>query len=275
MPDWQGILTGAADQVERALVGLKEETWAESTGHGADGSPSARVDTVAEEAAMESIASRVVDVTFVSEEIGVVGGGGDLVVIIDPVDGSRNALRRIPYWAFSVAVFEGSVPVAALVRNVPAGIDYMAVTGGSGGGLSSTVSGRTAGPSAVSSLRHAAVGIQRPAYPEAIGPVRALLMSVPTVRVLGAAALDVCLVGAGGLDGYLNPNTDPGMPFGERVVDYAAAAVFTVAAGGVVTDSGGAPLAFPPDPTYRSAIVAAGTPALHEELLALVGGSGA
>lgn len=274
MPDWQAILTGAADDVERALAGLKEECWAESAGHGADGSSSTRVDTVAEEAAIESITSRVVDVTFVSEEIGVIPGGGDLVVIIDPVDGSRNALRRIPYWAFSVAVFEGSAPVAALVRNVPAGIDYMAVVDRSGGEPSSTVSGKPARPSVVSSLRHAAVGIQRPAYPEAIGPVRALLMSVPTVRVLGAAALDVCLVGTGGLDGYLNPNTDPRMPFGERVVDYAAAAVFTVAAGGVVTDIGGAPLAFPPDPTHRSAIVAAGTRALHEELLSLLEGSG-
>jgi fructose-1,6-bisphosphatase/inositol monophosphatase family enzyme len=95
-------------------------------------------------------------------------------------------------------------------------------------------------------------------------------MSVPTVRVLGAVALDLCLVGTGGLDGYLNPNASSTMPFGERVVDYAAAAVFTLAAGGVVTDAEGAPLTFPADPTHRSAVVAAGTPALHGELLSLL-----
>ena len=47
--------------------------------------------------------------TAVSEEAGIVDfGDPDLLVVIDPIDGSTNAKRGLPHFALSVAVAEGS-----------------------------------------------------------------------------------------------------------------------------------------------------------------------
>lgn len=267
-PDWRAVLGDAADRTVAALERLAADEWAEHAGYGADGSSTARVDKVAEAAALEYLADAIPGVTLVSEEAGLLRGTGDLMAVVDPVDGTKNALRGIPYWAFSVAVFRGGSPVAALVRNVPAGIDYTALPEAPPSThLHAATAGVRASPSTVTELARAAVSLQRPAYRDALPAATAILTRVPTVRILGAAALDLCLVGTGGVDCYVNPNVDDALPFGERVVDYAAAAVFVSAAGGVATDAWGEALTFPPDPAHRTSVVAAGNAALHTELL--------
>src|SRR5439155_25002436 len=47
------------------------------------------------------------DVTVVSEEVGELRRDGSAVVVVDPIDGSLNAKRCIPFFSLSVAVADG------------------------------------------------------------------------------------------------------------------------------------------------------------------------
>src|SRR5438128_1379189 len=65
--------------------------------------------TAIDKAAEDAILARVRDAagSVVSEEIGRVGGGALPLVVVDPIDGSLNAKRGIPFFSLSIAVAEG------------------------------------------------------------------------------------------------------------------------------------------------------------------------
>ena len=65
--------------------------------------------TAIDQAAEEVILARVREAAgaVVSEEVGRVGGIGLPLVVVDPIDGSLNAKRGIPFFSLSIAVAEG------------------------------------------------------------------------------------------------------------------------------------------------------------------------
>ena len=73
-------------------------------GAGLGGDDTTAIDRAAEEVILARFCD--LDVTIVSEEAGRFGDG-ETVVVIDPIDGSLNAKRGIPYFALSIAVAEG------------------------------------------------------------------------------------------------------------------------------------------------------------------------
>lgn len=262
--DWRHVLGGAADRAQEALAALGHDAWADDMGIGADGTTTSRADAAAEAAALDFLIESVPGVSICSEEAGIHDGGGDTLLIVDPVDGTNNAVRGIPYWAFSVGVVVDGEPVAGFVRNVPAQVDYFACDGTAFVGDDPVVAGD------VTKLGDATLVLQRPAEPGALDLSRTLMASCTLARMLGAAALDLAAVGAGQAHGYVNANVSEGWPFGEKVVDYAGAAVFTAAAGGVVTDANGMPPSFEPDLAARTVIVSACTSELHAQLLEIL-----
>lgn len=68
-------------------------------------------------------------VGIVSEESGLHEPERDLVVVIDPVDGSTNCSRGIPWYACSLAAVDAEGVVAAMVTNLASGVTYRAVRG--------------------------------------------------------------------------------------------------------------------------------------------------
>src|SRR5580704_5015409 len=54
----------------------------------------------------------------------------ELVAVVDPVDGSTNASRGIPWYATSVCILDRDGPRAAVVANLATGVRYHAVRGG-------------------------------------------------------------------------------------------------------------------------------------------------
>ncbi len=68
---------------------------------------------------------------------------------------------------------------------------------------------------------------------------------------------------------YRNRYTNP--VWGEKVVDYAAAALVLEEVGGAVSDQAGRPLTYPLDVRHRLCLQAASTPALLAELLTALG----
>ncbi len=123
----------------------------------------------------------------VSEESGE-SGTGEWTVVIDPIDGSTNCDRGIPFFATSLAVLCRNELVAALVVNQATGTHFEAVRG-----AGATRDGVTIHSSAQTQLDQALVSFS--GYPG-----RHLGWS--QIRALGAASLECCLVADGSLDVY-------------------------------------------------------------------------
>ena len=108
--DWLGASQRAARAV-RAALGLypKLADRARETGRGEGGDMTLAIDRSAEDAVLEELERLGVGATLVTEERGKldVAGGGALVVVVDPIDGSLNAKRRLRPYALSIAVADG------------------------------------------------------------------------------------------------------------------------------------------------------------------------
>ena len=79
-------------------------------GAGKGGDDTVAIDAAAEAAIVRRLEATGGDFTLVSEELGerVLGSGGATHVVVDPIDGSLNAKRGIPFFALSVAVADGA-----------------------------------------------------------------------------------------------------------------------------------------------------------------------
>ena len=123
-----------------------------------------------------------------SEESGPRGADADVVVVIDPVDGSTNAARGIPWFATSLCAVDADGPRVAVVVNQASGIRFEAVRG-----AGARRDGVPIRPSDCRTLDQAIVGFS--GYPQQY-------FGWSQCRMLGAAALDLCAVAEGVLDGY-------------------------------------------------------------------------
>ncbi len=203
-------------------------------------------DLAADGAALDVLARHGMGV--LSEESGLTDPGASVVVVVDPVDGSTNASRRIPWFATSLCAVDAAGPVAAVVRNLATGDLYLATRGGG-----ATRNGVPIQPSRVTDLQDALVGLS--GYPPRY-------LGWRQYRALGAAALDLCAVADGTLDGYLDCSGDA-----HGVWDYLAGLLVCQEAGAVVVDALGRDLCVL-DPAARRTPVAAATPALAGALVA-------
>lgn len=205
------------------------------------------LDIVADRAAVESLVADGFGV--LSEESMWHHPERPLRVIVDPVDGSTNASRGIPWFATSLGVIDDAGLRAALVVNQASGVRYHAVRGGG--------AYRDGEPISVSGVKETseALVVMNGYSPEHFGWAQ--------YRAFGAAALDLCLLAEGAVDGYLDCTGS-----NHGVWDYAAAHLIVEEAGGTISDAEGRGL-ITEDHADRRAPVAAATPELHVELAAV------
>ncbi|HUQ40213.1 MAG TPA: inositol monophosphatase family protein [Acidimicrobiales bacterium] len=186
---------------------------------------------------------------ILSEETGLHDADRDLIAVLDPVDGSTNASRGIPWFATSICVLDADGPRAALVVNQASGRRYEAVRG-----KGARCDGVVIAPSAATALSASLIGLS--GYP----PHH---LGFRQFRSLGAAALDLCAVASGLLDGYVD--CTPGGQHGSW--DYLGGMLVCTEAGAVVTDAFDRDLVTR-EPAERRCPTAAATPALLAELKA-------
>lgn len=205
-----------------------------------------RSDLAADAAALEVLDAAGVGV--LSEESGLHAAERDIVVVVDPLDGSTNAARGVPWFATSLCAVDGDGPRAALVVDLPHGRTFVAVRGGG-----ASVDGVPLHPSRCTDLGRGVVGISgMPARP----------LGWRQFRALGAAALDLCAVAEGTLDGYVDCSPDA-----HGVWDYLGGALVCAEAGAAVADAHGRDLVTL-DPAARRTPVAAAGAGLLDQLLA-------
>ena len=205
-----------------------------------------RLDLVADAAAIPVLVGAGFGV--LSEESGAHHPERAIQVVIDPVDGSTNASHRIPWYATSACAVDSGGPRAALVVNQATGERFVAVRGGG-----AQVDGTPIAPSGCAALSDALIGL-------AGVPSRPL--GARQSRALGAAALDLCYVAAGRLDGYVPCTAGPQ----HGPWDYFGALLVCREAGAVMADRFGQDLETL-EWTARRSPVAAATPSLLAELL--------
>src|SRR5712692_2325660 len=169
---------------------------AEVLGHGADGAPSTRIDRVAEEAVLRVLDYEGAALNVLSEEAGFIERGGDRTLVLDPIDGTHNALRGVPAYSVSMAIGRSHLAdiEEGLVRDLVSGATYYAAKG-----QGAKLNGRPirVHPYNPKDLLFS-VYLGSNAHPDADRIARL----ARRVRSLGAASLDICLVALGAADLY-------------------------------------------------------------------------
>jgi myo-inositol-1(or 4)-monophosphatase len=255
--DWLALCRRAAHAAREAVAGLT--STAERSvqhGRGEGGDTTLAVDKAAEDAVFAELEAFGVPLVAVSEERGelAVGGGSATArVVVDPVDGSVNAKRELPFACVSIAVASGDrmedVEVGFVAELVPAR-DWWAVRGGGAFCDGEPLTRLEPGPLEMLGLETA--------RPERVAAAAEALASVEArrLRALGSVAASMCLVAGGRLDAMITLREI-------RSVDVAAAQLIVREAGGAVALPGGDAL----DLDMRSRAVAARSTELVELLI--------
>jgi myo-inositol-1(or 4)-monophosphatase len=228
--DWLGICrrsVAAQRRLFEASPGSEERTVYEGVGEGGD--RTLEIDRQSEDivfAELETLAASGASFLAISEERGEVefGGGGPVRVVIDPIDGSLNARRTIPFHSLSLAVSSGPSMADVefgFVHDFGAGEEFIAKRG-AGAALDG-------GPIRVSADADMleVVGLES-AEPEwALPALEKLRGKVYRLRVVGSLAISGSYVGAGRFDALMSLRPS-------RSVDCAAFQLIVREAGGAV-----------------------------------------
>lgn len=183
---------------------------------------------------------------MLSEESGLNTGSGPTVVV-DPLDGSTNASRSIPWYSTCLCAVDDDGPWVAVVADLVTGCRYDAVRGWG--------------------ARRDGVEIRRGSAPALEDSLVAISGLPPRnlgwgqFRAFGSAALDLCAVADGRVDGYVDCSDDA-----HGVWDYLAASLICEEAGVVVADALGRDLCVLDSDARRTPVAGAG-PALAEALM--------
>jgi myo-inositol-1(or 4)-monophosphatase len=257
-PDWLELCRRAASRAAEALDAQADRS--EAVGPGAGGDTTLAVDRAAENAVFAELEALDGGLLAISEERGEVevNGGGVLRVVVDPVDGSRNARRAIYPYALSVAVADGPALCDvefAFVHEFEQGQEWWARRheGSYRDGERLSTSGAD---------QAELLGLEN-THPSRVAAAAGALEATGAerLRALGAVAISLCHVGSGGLDAMLT--------LGEtRSVDLAAAQLVVREAGGAVTLPEAGDLHASLSLDMRSRVMAAATPAGLDRLRA-------
>jgi myo-inositol-1(or 4)-monophosphatase len=261
--DWLAICRRASSGVERALErypGIADRS-AMTGSRGEGGDRTLVIDTAAEDAIFEELEAIGVGFTAVSEERGQVpiAGGGPVHVVIDPIDGSRNAKRRMPLHAVSIAMAEDDTMGGVMfgyVKDLGSGEEWWAERG-SGAYLDGE---RLPQLPEDGELELLALEMIRPQH--VVSTAEALAATgAARLRAIGSVALSLCFVAAGRFDGLVTLAAC-------RSVDAAAGQLIVREAGGAIAFPGASddPLETGLDLGMRSRLIAASSPELVERL---------
>ena len=233
------VLRRVADAIETVLVsngdwslsGLRDTQYA--------------IDVLTDNAGLAVL--RDAGMAVLSEESGRTGdfGANDVLVVMDPLDGSTNASRGIPWYSTALCALDHGGLRASLVANQASRRDRYWATRGGG----AFHNGKPISHSGCTAMDKAIIGIS--GMPKAI-PKWAQF------RAHGGAALDICLVAQGSLDGWVDFNS-------HGVWDYLASILICEEVGVAIAEHNDYELLVTELDQRRTPIIAA-TPQLLEAL---------
>jgi myo-inositol-1(or 4)-monophosphatase len=263
--DWLETCRAAAGDVRAVLAELPNRADREIVvGDGVGGDETTAIDAAAEQAVVARLDSTRTDFTLVSEELGIraARGGSGAFVVLDPIDGSINAKRGIPFFSLSIAIADGPTMgdvQFGYVFDFGSGEEWTAWRG-KGAFLDDEPLG-----AGVPNERIELLSLEATRTDLVARHAPGLVGVAHRVRVMGSLALSLCHLAAGRVDAVCSLKP-------ARSVDIAAAQLLVTEVGFVVGLPDGAPIAEAPlDLEGRSRVVAAGSVEQYERLGAALG----
>ncbi|RQD82589.1 bifunctional fructose-bisphosphatase/inositol-phosphate phosphatase [Methanosalsum natronophilum] len=247
----------AVANATESLVGTDEAY--ESLYMGADGTPTKKIDHVAENALFCVLESFGVSMRVLSEEFGekTIGTDPEIAVVIDPLDGTYNAAHGIPIYSVSIAI--GTPDLSEIwfgyVRNLANNDTYHAQSG-QGAYLNNVA----INPSTTTTLSKSCMSLY--GYRLNVERTVKLWKEVRRIRIFGSVALEICYVAAGKADAFVDVRR------ALRMTDVAAGKVILEEAGGKVTNGVGGDLVLIDNVAKKVDIVATNKH-LHNTILKL------
>jgi len=267
--DWLNILikckNNMQEQITPLLKTLKQPQ--PDLGIGAGGDPIKQIDLAAENAIINTLREHNVSFTLISEESGIKEYGSnprENYVTADPIDGTTNLTRGIPFYATSIAV--STKPAintihTSLVADLLHGITYTAQKD-----KGAYRNNQKIAPAKTISLEEAVIGVDLNTYKiSQIAPrLTDLIQRTSHIRHLGANALELCYVADGTTDAFIDIRGKL------RATDTAAAWLIIKEAGAKITTPNGKPLSVKLDPKQKVTFIAAANPKIHKAILTLL-----
>lgn len=267
-PNWLNILQECKNQIQKEIEPLLE-TLGQSQpnlGIGAGGDPIKQIDLIAEKTILNTIREHDISFTFISEESGIAKFGKnpqDHYVTTDPIDGTTNLTRGIPFYATSIVV--STEPTlntihTALVSDLFHNTTYTAQKA-----KGAYCNEEKIKPSRKTSLEDAVIGLDLNTYKiQEIAPrLTNLIQKTKHIRHLGANALELCYVADGKTDAFIDIRGKL------RTTDMAAAWLIIKEARAEITSPLGEKLNARLDPKQTVAFIASANKRLHRKILSL------
>jgi len=285
------IATTIFENVEKLLEGqIGNPKAGEFVKIGADGTPTSYIDIIAEDEVIKLLKNADFKSYLISEEIGELklGKGKQesvylseellkntednvnskedevkFIFLIDPLDGTSNAIKNIPAYGMSIAVAD--VPkgrVATLddvkigfVKNYANGSFYEAVKGNG-----AKRNGKPMTPSSETDLTRLSLGGFTKSKTLSVSK---LVDTARRMRVLGSVVLELSYIASGKYDAFLDLR-------GSRIIDIAAAKLIVEEAGGIVTNKYGEKLNNKLSIYEKAVVIAAGNEELHKKIIKII-----
>jgi myo-inositol-1(or 4)-monophosphatase len=228
-PDWLAFARRATEAGRTALARFpKRAERSQHLGRGEGGDMTLAIDGAVEDAVFAELEGLDLPMCVVSEERGLVeiAGGGPVKLVIDPIDGSLNAKRRIPLYSISIAVATGddmSSVEFAYISDFADGEEWWARLG-----EGAWCDGDRLEIAAPDHARLEILGVES-AHPLLISAHADAIAATEAdrLRMLGSAALSLCYVASARFDGLISLRP-------MRSVDVAAGQLIVREAGGHV-----------------------------------------
>ena len=267
--DWLSILLECKQNVLKHVCPLlkTQKDPQPDLGTGAGGDKMKLVDLSAEKAIIEILLQHDVSFTLVSEESGIKEYGDEpesCYVTVDPIDGTTNLVRGLPFFCSSIAVSGKpllSDVCAGMVADLFHGTTYTAARG-----KGAFRDGAKISTSTVASLSEAVIGLDLNTYKDKqIAPrLSELIQETKHIRHFGASALELCFVADGLTDAFVDIRGKL------RTTDVAAGFLILKEAGGTISTIDGDPVEATLDPKNTLMFVASGNSQIHKEILSLI-----
>ena len=262
--DWLGLLRECSRKMREEILNLYGSPDAAiGFGIGAGGDIMKKIDLVDEKTLIEILEENRVSCTLISEETGTKRIGShppEFYVTTDPVDGTTNAVRGIPFMATVIAVSKAPYlrdVETALVSDLFHNVTYTAQRG-----RGAFRDGEKIKLSQTSSLEEAVVGVDfnTPRLRELVTKLERVLTRAGHLRHLGANALEICYVADGTTDAFIDIRGKL------RVTDIAASYLIMLEAGGIMVTLEGAELNAPLAASQRVDFIAAANKTIYKAI---------
>jgi myo-inositol-1(or 4)-monophosphatase len=264
MVDWNQVLLEATEKAQRVVSrASRGPDRGRIVGTGASGDKTLVADRDAERVILDCL-SGIPRLRILSEEKGNVGRrDADFIAIVDPLDGSSNFQRGIPFYCVSIGVVQGTSMREmkyALIRNLVNGDVYYAEKS-----CGVTKNGRRITTSQERDVAETVVGIDiSRAQPQTLQKLSPLVSQAKRQVHFGANALELCMLAEGNTNAFVDIREKT------RIVDFAGGYLIATEAGATFTTPEGAELQPRIELDKRFSFVASANPQIHTAILRLL-----